>query len=50
MVEGTTYADYTSRMKDINNYVKDTQGKIEDLEKSFKEIKGARQTLTQRTH
>jgi len=28
MVEGTTYADYTSRMKDINNYVKDTQGKL----------------------
>jgi chromosome segregation ATPase len=41
MVEGTTYADYTSRMKDINNYVKDTQGKIEDLEKSLKKSKGA---------
>ncbi|MGC4021598.1 MAG: hypothetical protein QM734_06495 [Cyclobacteriaceae bacterium] len=40
MVEGTTYADYTSRMKDINNYVKDTQGKIEDLEKSLKKSKG----------
>ncbi|HNR74961.1 MAG TPA: hypothetical protein PKM03_12075, partial [Cyclobacteriaceae bacterium] len=36
MVEGTTYDDYTSRMKDINNYVKDTQNKIEDLEKSLK--------------
>jgi chromosome segregation ATPase len=41
MVEGTTYADYTARMKDINNYVKDTQGKIEDLEKSLKKSKGA---------
>src|SRR5882672_1132557 len=40
MVEGTTYADYTSRIKDINNYVKDTQGKIEDLEKSLKKSKG----------
>ena len=40
MVEGTTYADYTSRMKDINNYVKDTQNKIEDLEKSLKKSKG----------
>src|SRR5258706_15426782 len=40
MVEGTTYADYTSRMKDINNYVKDTQGKIEDLEKTLKKSKG----------
>ena len=40
MVEGTTYADYTSRMKDINNYVKDTQNKIENLEKSLKKSKG----------
>ncbi len=40
MVEGTTYSDYTSRMKDINNYVKDTQGKIEDLEKALKKSKG----------
>src|SRR6186713_17793 len=35
MVEGTTYDDYTSRMKDINSYVKDTQKKIDDLEKSL---------------
>jgi chromosome segregation ATPase len=40
MVEGTTYDDYTSRMKDINNYVKDTQRKIEDLEKALKKSKG----------
>lgn len=40
MVEGTTYDDYSSRMKDINNYVKDTQGKIEDLEKALKKSKG----------
>src|SRR5882762_2072152 len=40
MVEGTTYEDYTSRMKDINNYVKDTQNKIEDLEKALKKSKG----------
>ncbi|PZR39167.1 MAG: hypothetical protein DI538_07580 [Azospira oryzae] len=39
MVEGTTYDDYTSRMKDINNYVKDTQSKIDDLEKSLKKSK-----------
>ncbi len=35
MVEGTTYDDYTSRMKNINSYVKDTQKKIDDLEKSL---------------
>ncbi len=40
MVEGTTYDDYTSRMKDINNYVKDTQRKIEDLEQALKKSKG----------
>ncbi len=40
MVEGTTYDDYSSRMKDINNYVKDTQGKIADLEKALKKSKG----------
>ncbi len=40
MVEGTTYDDYTSRMKDINNYVKDTQRKIDDLEQSLKKSKG----------
>jgi chromosome segregation ATPase len=39
MVEGTTYADYTSRMKDLNNYVKETQSKIGDLEKSLKRSK-----------
>lgn len=36
MVEGTTYDDYAARMKDINDYVKKTQQKIEDLEKTAK--------------
>lgn len=40
MVEGTTYDNYKSRMKDINNYVKDSQNKISDLEKSLKKSKG----------
>ena len=40
MVEGTTYDDYSSRMKDISNYVKSTQSKIEELEKSLKKSKG----------
>ncbi|MBA4057032.1 MAG: hypothetical protein C0490_20120 [Marivirga sp.] len=39
MVEGTTYSDYSSRMKDINGYVKETQKKIDDLEKSLKTSK-----------
>jgi len=40
MVEGTTYDNYKSRMKDINNYVKDTQNKITDLETALKKSKG----------
>jgi TolA-binding protein len=39
MVEGTTYDDYTSRMKDLNNYVRETENKIEDLEKQLKKSK-----------
>ncbi len=40
MVEGTSYTDYTARMKDINNYVKESQRKIEDLEKALKKSRG----------
>lgn len=39
MVEGTTYDDYTSRMNDLNNYVKETERKIADLEKSLRSSK-----------
>jgi hypothetical protein len=40
MVEGTTYDDYKARMRDITNYVKDSQKKIDDLEKSLATSKG----------
>ena len=46
MVEGTTYENYTARMKDINNYVKDTQSKIEGLESSLKKSKGNTSALS----
>lgn len=39
MVEGTTYENYTARMKDINSYVKTTQTKIDDLEIALKKSK-----------
>ncbi len=45
MVEGTTYENYTARMKDINNYVKDTQNKIEDLEGTLKKSKSNNNAL-----
>src|SRR6185436_15282354 len=34
MVEGTSYDEYIARMHDINDYVKETQKKIAELEKS----------------
>jgi chromosome segregation ATPase len=40
MVEGTTYDNYTNRMKDLNNYVRETENKISDLEKQLKKSKG----------
>jgi chromosome segregation ATPase len=39
MVEGTTYDDYSTRMKDLNSYVRETQEKISGLEKSLKSSK-----------
>ena len=39
MVEGTTYDNYTSRMKDLNNYVRETEEKIAELEKDLKKSK-----------
>src|SRR5215203_535686 len=39
MVEGTTYDDYAARMKDLNSYIRQTSGKIDELEKSLKSSK-----------
>jgi chromosome segregation ATPase len=39
MAEGTTYEDYKERMKDINGFVRDSQKKIDDLEKSLSKSK-----------
>lgn len=36
MVEGTTYDDYSSRMEDLNAYVKESQEKIARLEQSLR--------------
>jgi chromosome segregation ATPase len=45
MVEGTTYEDYTSRMKDLNNFVKETQQKIDILESDLKKTKSNSSSL-----
>ncbi len=46
MAEGTTYSDYTTRMKDINSYVRETQKKIDDLEKTLKTSKANSNAFT----
>jgi ABC-type transporter Mla subunit MlaD len=39
MVEGTSYDDYVARMNDIKKYVKTTEAKMEELEKSLRSSK-----------
>ncbi len=34
MIEGTSYAEYVSRLKDINNHISETQRKIAELQKN----------------
>lgn len=41
MVEGTSYDDYTARMEDINNYVKNTERKLSALEEELKKSKSS---------
>ena len=40
VVEGTSYDSYARRLKDINQYIKDTQTKISELEKTSRNVKG----------
>ncbi len=35
VVEGTSYSDYNTRLADINNHIKKTQQKIDDLERQL---------------
>ncbi|HEX5171868.1 MAG TPA: hypothetical protein VFW11_21965 [Cyclobacteriaceae bacterium] len=41
VVEGTSYKDYSSRLQNLNDYIHETQTKIEDLEKSLKTAKSS---------
>jgi chromosome segregation ATPase len=41
LVEGTSYVDYTNRMREINVYVAATAGKIVELETALKKSKGS---------
>lgn len=40
VVEGTSYANYSERLNDINQYIKDSQNKIAELEKKSKNAAG----------
>ncbi|MCU0357669.1 MAG: hypothetical protein MUE95_08815 [Cyclobacteriaceae bacterium] len=44
MREGTTYDDYTSRMNELNRYVKESERKIDDLEKALQKSQGSANT------
>ena len=41
MVEGTSYTDYITRLKDINNHITETKNKIGEMEKAVKSAKGS---------
>jgi hypothetical protein len=41
MVEGSSYADYVTRLRNINTYVKETETKLDVLEKSVKSSSNA---------
>lgn len=41
MVEGTSYADYIKRLKDINAHITDTKNKVAELEKNVKSAKSS---------
>lgn len=45
MVEGTSYQDYKNRLASISDYVKESQEKIADLEKSAKKTRGYAGTI-----
>jgi len=46
LVEGTPYDDYSGRMQELNNYIKDTQKRIDDLEQSLQSSKANAQAFS----
>jgi len=41
VVESTSYNDYAGRMRNLNNYIKETQSKLEEMETSLKKSKAS---------
>jgi hypothetical protein len=48
MVEGTSYTDYITRLKDINTHITETKNKITEMEKAVKTAKGSSATALKR--
>jgi chromosome segregation ATPase len=48
MVEGTSYRDYVSRLKDINTHIANTEKKIAEMETSAKKDKGVSRAALKR--
>jgi chromosome segregation ATPase len=44
MTEGTSYTDFTSRMSELNRYVKESEKKIDELENALKKSQGSSST------
>jgi len=44
VVESTNYNDYAARMRNLNNYIKETQSKLEEMETSLKKSKSSSST------
>ena len=44
VVEGTSYTDYANRLKNINEHIQQTEGKIAELEESLKTSKSSAST------
>lgn len=45
VVEGTSYTDYKNRLVNINSYIRETQGKIDELEKTAKNNRALSATI-----
>lgn len=48
MVEGTSYSDYIARLKDINKHISDTEMKIAEIEKTYKNDRGVSRSAIKR--
>lgn len=46
MAEGTSYENYTDRMRELNNYIKESQAKVAALEEDLKNSKSSSSSIS----